>query len=344
MKAAELLNSYRASKYFILDSHQNAMSEQEAGHQYEDSDYIGYGYNFHQFNQLTEGSFFLYRRPAKLSPDRKFHIYGGGVVETISEPDENGNVTARIKHGFEFDNPISQGDPFIENYSWKTRNKPGPGWKGFWLNYGMNEIVGEDFWYLVNGRTCIMKGTQLSEIQTAEENEAISYSSLESGFVINLREPSITGAAPTTSRVSLAKKIDFSALNERRKTIGTAGELIVLEYENERLAKSGINKQAEHVAQTIGDGLGYDIRSYDENGTEIHIEVKTTKTNHCDSFYMSKREIEESKNPDYKYRIYRVYNYNEKTKTASLMIYDGAVTAALFDLEPVSFKIKRKQQ
>ncbi len=43
MKVEQLLNGYTAIKYFILDSHQNAMIEQEIGHQYNDSDYIGYG-------------------------------------------------------------------------------------------------------------------------------------------------------------------------------------------------------------------------------------------------------------------------------------------------------------
>ena len=251
MKVEQLFSSYHATKYFILDSHQNAMSKQGIGHRYDDSDYIGYGYNIHQFNQLVAGSFFLYRRPAKLSPDGLFRIYGGGIIESISIPDKSGNVIAKIKNGFELDNAISQGDPFIEGFQWKTRTKPGPGWKGFWLNYGMNEIVADDFWNLVKERSCELSGNQISGIHTVEENEPIYYDSLPSGFQLYVsNSTSVRASSSHKTTISLARKIDFSALNKRMKTIGTAGEMLILEYENDRLERIGLGRCAEHVAET----------------------------------------------------------------------------------------------
>lgn len=342
MKVEELLTSYHALKFFILDSHQTAMSEQDIGHRYDDSDYIGYGYNIHQFNQLVAGSFFLYRRPGKLSPDKKFHIYGGGIVESISSPDAKGNVIAKIKLGFELDKSINQGDPFIEEFVWKTRVKPGPGWKGFWLNYGMNEIVEDDFWRLVKDQTCELSGNQVSGIQTVEENEPVSYDHLEKGFQLRVKMPTVTAGETSPTITSLVRKLDFNALNKKRKTIGTAGELLVLEYEKERLEKAGVAKQPEHVSETLGDGLGYDIKSYDMSGKEIHIEVKTTKSGQSDSFFMSKREIDEAKNTEFEYLIYRVFSYDEISKTANLMIYDRKDLITLFDFEPVSYRIVRK--
>ena len=343
MKVEELLKGYAPQKFFILDSHQTAMNEQDIGHRYDDSDYIGYGYNIHQFNQLVPGSFFLYRRPGKLSPDKKFHIYGGGIVDIISKPDADGNVIAKIKLGFELENPINQGEPFIEQFNWKTREKPGPGWKGFWLNYGMNEIKPEDYWNLIKGRICVLSGNQISSIQTVEENEAVNYTFLDSGFRINVNN---TVQSVHRNRINktvyLEKKIDFNQLNLKKKTIGTAGELLVLEYENEKLEKAGSKKRAEHVAETIGDGLGYDIKSYDENDREIHIEVKTTKTNQCDGFFMSKKEIEESQNKDYKYMVYRLYNYNPELKTVTLAVFEGAVTETNYDLVPTCYRIRLK--
>lgn len=101
-----------------------------------------------------KNSFFLYRRPGKLADDHKFHIYGGGIIDSISKPDKVGNVVAKIKVGFKLSKNINQGDPFIESFEWKTREKPGPGWKGFWLNYGMNMICEDDFWKLVDEREC----------------------------------------------------------------------------------------------------------------------------------------------------------------------------------------------
>jgi hypothetical protein len=99
---------------------------------------------------------------------------------------------------------------------------------------------------------------------------------------------------------------------------------------------------AKYVAETIGDGLGYDIISYDEEENEIHIEVKTTKTANVDNFYMSRREVEESLNPRYAYKIYRLYNFNEKTRTADLRIYDGGITEEKYEMKSVSYIIREK--
>ena len=163
-----------------------------------------------------------------------------------------------------------------------------------------------------------------------EESEQIADIIGSKDFEIKIKE--------TTKNV---KKINFDDLNRRKKNIGTLGERIVLAYENAVLKENNIGKVAEHVADTIGDGLGYDIKSYDLNGEEIHIEVKTTKSNMTDSFYMSKREMEESNNRDYKYKIYRVYNLNETLNRADIIIYDGGITEDQYQIEPVSFLIKK---
>lgn len=80
MTVKEYLKLFHADCFFILDSHQEAMSEQEEGHQHADSDFTGYAYNIHKYNQLVPDSFFLYRRPAKLAEDKLFHIYGAFLL------------------------------------------------------------------------------------------------------------------------------------------------------------------------------------------------------------------------------------------------------------------------
>lgn len=338
MNATNYLSPYKsADRYFILDSHQEAMNEQEEGHRYEDEDYQNYSYNVHQFNRLTEGSLFLYRRPGKLSKNGKFSIYGGGIVSSISKPDADGNVVARVKDGFRFESPIDQGDVFIENFVWETRKKPGPGWKGFWINYGMNEIKAKDFWGLIVGRDIAL--VEFSELKSSTTEEAgdIDDTALNDGFSVVESTDGLTGESK--KKKHSVGKIDFTKLNKRRKSLGTAGELIVLKYEQERLDSLGINKKAEHVADTIGDGLGYDIRSYDDLGNEIHIEVKTTKANRCDGFYLSRREMEESTNKVYPYKIYRLYNFNEKTKNVSLRVFEGAITEKDYQLIPQTYKV-----
>lgn len=118
MKVKDYLQQFNIERFFILDSHQEAMKEQAVEHQHADSDYVGYAYNIHKYNQLTVNSAFLYRRPGKLADDKLFHIYGGGIVEAIVPQDADGNVIAIVSHAFKLCEPINQGDTFIENYSW----------------------------------------------------------------------------------------------------------------------------------------------------------------------------------------------------------------------------------
>lgn len=107
MKVKDIIGNERNRKFFILDSHQDAMGKQELMHQHNDKDYVEYSYNVHNFNKLSEGDLFLYRRPGKLSPDKKFHIYGGGIISKISPPDSDGFVKATIKNAYRLDVPIS---------------------------------------------------------------------------------------------------------------------------------------------------------------------------------------------------------------------------------------------
>ena len=134
-----------------------------------------------------------------------------------------------------------------------------------------------------------------------------------------------------------ATKINFEEVNKKNKDLGTAGELLAFEYEQNRLVSEHIPYNAEYVANTIGDGLGYDILSYDKDGNEIHIEVKTTRTSNEYGFFMSKREIEESLRS--RYKIYRVYNFDEETKSADMKIIDGEVTEKNFVMEATNYRI-----
>ncbi len=209
----------------------------------------------------------------------------------------------------------------------------------------MNKINEEDFWYLVDGLECEIVKEETTSFEEEFENIKIDDNT---HFTVNCDNGSLLGGGKnSTSGVTghkavRAVHIDYIKLNKLRKNIGTLGELLVMEYENERLKSEGLPYEAVHVAKTIGDGLGYDIVSYDKDGKEIHIEVKTTRTANVDGFYMSRREIEESQNSEYPYKIYRLYNLDEKDGTVDLKIYEGSVTSETFYMTPVSYVIKEK--
>jgi hypothetical protein len=54
----------------------------------------------------------------------------------------------------------------------------------------------------------------------------------------------------------------------------------VLKHERERLDSAGrsdLASKALHIAELEGDGAGYDVRSFELDGTPRFIEVKTTR-------------------------------------------------------------------
>ena len=68
-------------------------------------------------------------------------------------------------------------------------------------------------------------------------------------------------------RPSKGKKIDFVQRDAANRKLGSLGEQFTLALEQRRLLDSGrddLAKKVEWVADTSGDGLGYDVLSFDE--------------------------------------------------------------------------------
>ena len=147
----------------------------------------------------------------------------------------------------------------------------------------------------------------------------------ESAFK-RLQKVDIT-VTPKTDKVKLHGSFTNYIENEREnKRIGDLGELLVLQNEQEKLKSLGINKQAEHKSKTEGDGLGYDILSYNENGEEIFIEVKTSIRNFCTPFFITRNELEKSKHSSDHFFIYRLYHFDDVNNTAKYYSRGGDLT------------------
>ncbi|WP_426349384.1 DUF3883 domain-containing protein [Alloiococcus sp. CFN-8] len=121
--------------------------------------------------------------------------------------------------------------------------------------------------------------------------------------------------------------VDYIEEAKRNKEIGDSGEEYVYQYERLRIKKYklGKNKQVQRIAKIYGDGLGYDILSYDEQGHEIYIEVKTTSGPEKGSIYITSNELKMSEeNSDY-YYLYRVYDFDKVAMTGKLSIRKGSL-------------------
>ena len=109
------------------------------------------------------------------------------------------------------------------------------------------------------------------------------------------------------------KGIDFENEQRRKKELGLAGERFVLRCETERLQKLFPNDKSKRPIHTSleGDGAGYDILSYDENGDKVFIEVKTTSGAYSEPIHLTRSEYKRSIACPKEFRLYRVYNFKD---------------------------------
>lgn len=138
------------------------------------------------------------------------------------------------------------------------------------------------------------------------------------------------------------RKTDFSEVNKRNKDYGDAGELLVME-DQRKILKSQNNPKASyisHIAHTKGDGFGYDVLSFNPEGENVYIEVKTTTGGLERQFHMSINELLFlQKNVEW-YIIARVYNYDENKGTADIKYYSGRELYKKATFTPSNFKVK----
>lgn len=100
------------------------------------------------------------------------------------------------------------------------------------------------------------------------------------------------------------------------RTLGAAGERAALARERSMLERAGEHALAgrvEHVSQTVGDGLGFDIRSFDLQGREKLIEVKTTRLGAHWPMVVSRNEVEVSAVEGERYHLYRLHDFRPES-------------------------------
>lgn len=110
--------------------------------------------------------------------------------------------------------------------------------------------------------------------------------------------------------IRLARKIDQAERDRRNRELGRLGEQFVFEVEKKKLARRpDLAERVSWVSQTKGDGLGYDIASFDENGNELFIEAKTTRGGIRTPFFLSAAELDAAADIGKSYRLYRLFRY-----------------------------------
>lgn len=132
--------------------------------------------------------------------------------------------------------------------------------------------------------------------------------------------------------------VDYAKKDNLFRSLGLLGEKWAITYEQERLNKLEIDYQVRHASILDGDGIGYDIKSVEDDGiTPRYIEVKTTTGNISQPFYYSDNELAFSELNSANYYVYRIYNFKGETQKADILIIHGSLKA-LFG-RPVSYKV-----
>lgn len=120
----------------------------------------------------------------------------------------------------------------------------------------------------------------------------------------------------------LARKFDPVERDHRNRALGARGEALVIDFERARLIRAGKERLAEQVRQVSleDDGAGFDVLSFEPDGRERLLEVKTTAGGARTPFFLTRNEMATGERRPEAWRLARVY--------------DAARRPRLFELTP----------
>lgn len=120
---------------------------------------------------------------------------------------------------------------------------------------------------------------------------------------------------------AIGRKYDVAARDERNRALGKAGEELILQHEKASLMTAGRGDLAEKVRWTAvedGDGWGYDIQSFEPNGRERLIEVKTTNGWERTPFHISQNELNVANDRRDDWHLVRLWNFARRPQAFAL--------------------------
>jgi len=135
-----------------------------------------------------------------------------------------------------------------------------------------------------------------------------------------------------------ARRIDFAERDAANRQLGHLGEGFVFDLERYRLKLAGRDDLAQKVvwaSRDIGDGLGFDILSFDEaDDSERMLEVKATGLGKFFPFYVTANEVRCSEDVPGQYQLFRVFDFGRSPR---MYILHGSLRQRC-QLEPVLYR------
>ncbi|MBR9865884.1 MAG: DUF3883 domain-containing protein [Oceanospirillales bacterium] len=128
-----------------------------------------------------------------------------------------------------------------------------------------------------------------------------------------------TVAEPRT--IYIPESVNFLEIEANNIALGDAGEQFVINFEKARLIRAGKESLAERIEQvsvTQGPSAGFDVLSFEADGSDRYIEAKTTKGTKYNPFYITPNELRFSQENAKRYHLYRVFKYRTDPKLFTL--------------------------
>ncbi len=152
-----------------------------------------------------------------------------------------------------------------------------------------------------------------------------SPSALREEAMLWIRPPPTHSNAPPPGELeqmtAIARKYDVAERDARNRALGRAGEERVLAHERASLLAAGRTDLAERirwVSHVDGDGAGYDILSFDTDGCDRLIEVKTTMGWERTPFHITRNELTVADERRGDWRLIRLWNFSQEPKVFEL--------------------------
>lgn len=175
-------------------------------------------------------------------------------------------------------------------------------------------------------------------LDAEEDRETIEETAKLSPGLTPIPIPPGSSVAETTHSFQARKGKMVS--EARLKEIGLVGETLVLAHEIARLNgadRSDLAAAVRHVSVLDGDGAGYDIRSFNADGSNRFIEVKTTTGPAETPFPISANEVAFSQHAGDAFALCRLANLDMSVGAAEYFELSGPIDRH-FALQPIQFR------
>ena len=248
-------------------------------------------------------------------------------ISTTAHSTKFWNVASRLQSDYGFDYQINP------NWNWYHANVQLTEWLDNQLSEELNSITSNTLeqhiwrnifiWVLYEERETLQKVKPNSLKKIEKPKDGIT-------------------EIPQPKRNFKGVDVDFQAQAKEQKDLGDDGEELVKQYEIDHLKTKGLYDLAAKV-EIMKDGVGYDILSFNSDGSEKYIEAKTTTGNKFTPFFLSDNEFDFMKQNIGKYCIYRVFNYNADYNFAEFYEIKGDIEIQLL-MKPTNYKVYLKKE